>query len=217
MSKKKKHEEFIEDLKNINSNIEVIGKYKTAKDYIDVKCKKCGGEWNPKANNLLNGNGCPYCCPTPRKILIGFNDIWTTNPDVAKLLANPEDGYKYTQYSGVKVDWKCPDCGYIVKNKKIGHVSYYHFSCPRCGDGISYPEKFIISLLNQINIEYEKEKEYYCRVYLIASWKRHEFCHEFKRGKHFGVFKQCRGLLMVFVKLDASDFLQEEFLPEIFL
>src|SRR3989344_488434 len=63
----------------------------------------------------------------------------------------------------------------------------------------------------------EKEKEYYCRVYLIASWKRHEFCHEFKRGKHFGVFKQCRGLLMVFVKLDASDFLQEEFLPEIFL
>ena len=160
MSKKKKHEEFVEDLKNINSNIEVIGKYKTAKDYIDVKCKKCGGEWNPKANNLLNGNGCPYCCPTPRKILIGFNDIWTTNPDVAKLLANPEDGYKYTQYSGVKVDWKCPDCGYIVKNKKIGHVSYYHFSCPRCGDGISYPEKFIISLLNQINIEYEKEKEF---------------------------------------------------------
>lgn len=47
-----------------------------------------------------------YCCPAPRKILIGFNDMWATNLDVAKLLANPEDGYKYTQYSNKKVNWK---------------------------------------------------------------------------------------------------------------
>ncbi len=160
LGKRKTHEEFVEQLYNINPNIEVIGTYTTAKNYIDVKCKVCGGEWSSKANNLLNSKGCPYCCPAPRKILIGFNDMWATNPDVAKLLANPEDGYKYTQYSNKKVNWKCPDCGYIMKNKKICHISYYHFSCLICGDGVSYPEKFITSILNQLNIEYEKEKEF---------------------------------------------------------
>lgn len=160
MGKRKTHEEFCRDLYIINPDIEVKGIYTTAQDYIDVKCKKCGGEWSSKANNLLNGRGCPYCCPTPRKILIGFNDMWTTNPDLAKLLANPEDGYKYTQMSNKKVDWRCPDCGNIMKNKKISHISYYNFSCSACGDGVSYPEKFITSILNQINIEYEKEKEF---------------------------------------------------------
>lgn len=34
------------NLYNINPNIEVIGTYTTAKkNYIDVKCKVCGGEW----------------------------------------------------------------------------------------------------------------------------------------------------------------------------
>lgn len=85
--------------------------------------------------------------------------MWTTNPDIAKLLNNPEDGYNYTQYSNEKVNWKCPDCGNIV-NKKICHVAYYKFSCSICGDGISYPEKFLISALNQLDSKYEKEKEF---------------------------------------------------------
>ena len=41
----------------------------------------------------------------------GINDLWTTCPEVAQLLLNPEDGYKLTKSSGKHVDFKCPNCG----------------------------------------------------------------------------------------------------------
>ncbi|MDD3383940.1 MAG: hypothetical protein PHX46_03940 [Bacilli bacterium] len=170
MGKRKTHEKFIEEMNIINPNIEIKGIYTTAQDYIDVKCKKCGGEWSPIANSLLRGNGCPYCCPAPRKILIGFNDMWTTNPELAKLLANPEDGYKYTQKSNKKVDWKCPNCGYIIKNKCINDISNRGLSCNICSDGISYAEKFMASLFNQINVYFEKEK-----IFQWSSNRRYDF------------------------------------------
>lgn len=79
--------------------------------------------------------------------------MWTTNPELAKLLANPEDGYKYTHGSTKKVDWKCPECGEILKGKSISNISKRGLSCPQCSDGISYPEKIMLELLNEFKIQ----------------------------------------------------------------
>lgn len=57
-------------------------------------CSK-GHEWLTKPALISRGTGCPYC--SNRKILIGYNDIATTSPDIFQFLANPEDGYKYTR------------------------------------------------------------------------------------------------------------------------
>ena len=57
----KAHEQFIQELFDINSNIEVIGKYDGAKSNIEVKCLKCGHMWCPVASSLLCGYGCPCC------------------------------------------------------------------------------------------------------------------------------------------------------------
>lgn len=57
----KSHEQFIQELVDINSNIEVIGKYDGAKSNIEVKCLKCGHIWSPVASSLLCGYGCPCC------------------------------------------------------------------------------------------------------------------------------------------------------------
>lgn len=35
---------------------------------------------------------CPVCSGI--QVCVGLNDIWTTNPDLGNLLANPEDGFK---------------------------------------------------------------------------------------------------------------------------
>ena len=150
MSKKKTHEEFLKEINKVNTNIKIIWQYKTARDTIKVKCLNCTGEWEPTADSLLHKHGCPYCCHTPKKILIGFNDMWTTNQKLAELLANKEDGYKYTQYSNKKVDWKCKDCGNIIRNKTISDISLKGFICPKCGDGVSYPEKFMFNSLKQL-------------------------------------------------------------------
>ena len=175
--KYKTHEEFSEEVKIINPNIIIIGQYKTAIETIKVKCLKCTGEWEPIASSLSQGSGCPYC--TNQKILIGFNDMWTTNPNLAKLLDNIEDGYKYTQKSHKRLDWKCPDCGEIIKNKKISDINRNGLSCSKCSDGKSYPNKFMFNVLDQLKnlktIEnFETEKTF--------DWFRYEFKGKLRKG-----------------------------------
>ena len=96
--------------------------------------------------NLQNGKGCNTCYG--KKILIGYNDLWTTHPYIAKYLKYPERGYKITYGSGESEIFVCPDCGY----EKEYRINYMHngFSCPRCGDGLSYPNKFTFNLLEQL-------------------------------------------------------------------
>lgn len=98
-------------------------------------------------NQVLRGEGCGVCHGL--QICVGYNDIATTNPDIASLFANQNETTLYTQWSGCKVDFKCPNCGYIV-NKRIREVSRRGFSCPICGDGYSYPNKFMYNCLLQI-------------------------------------------------------------------
>ena len=57
----KSHEQFVKELSDINSNIEIIGKYNGSKNNIEVKCLKCGHIWSPIASSLLCGYGCPCC------------------------------------------------------------------------------------------------------------------------------------------------------------
>jgi DNA-directed RNA polymerase subunit RPC12/RpoP len=115
------------------------------------KCLICGNEDIINEYNLINNhNGCNVCCSASKKMLVGYNDIWTTNFNLAKLLLNPNDGYKYTQNSHNKVDWKCFNCGNIIKNKKISMIYEQGLSCPKCSDKLPYPEKFVFNFLQQL-------------------------------------------------------------------
>lgn len=116
------------------------------------QCLKCGNIDDILEGSLNRHVGCNVC--SNQKVLVGYNDMWTTNPNLAKLLENPEDGYKYMQNSTKRVDWKCPNCGNIIKNKKIGAINHYGLSCSKCGDGISYPEKFMFNILEQLEIDF---------------------------------------------------------------
>lgn len=113
---------------------------------------KIGHVWKAVISSRhRGGHGCPYCTHNP-KLLVGFSDMWTTNPKLASMLANPDDGYKYTDGSDHKVDWKCPDCYYIIQGKPISFSKHSGVSCPRCSDGVSYPEKLMIALLKELGI-----------------------------------------------------------------
>ena len=46
------------------------------------KCHKCGGNWKASANTRSTGCGCPYCAG--KKVLVGYNDLATKNPELAK-------------------------------------------------------------------------------------------------------------------------------------
>ena len=162
--------------------------------YYKYKCLKCGYECGEHYKNgiyqkeywileehLLKGSGCACCCNSSKITVPKINDMWTTNPEQAKLLADPQDGYKYTQCSHIKVDWKCPDCGNIIKNKSIDNTNRYGLSCPKCGDGISYPEKIMYSVLKELNIKFKYQYS--------PKWCKYEYKNKLKRGKYDFYFK----------------------------
>jgi len=119
---------------------------------------ECGHEWESIISNRNKGSGCPYCAGV--SILKGFNDMWTTNSELAMKLANPQDGYKYGENSNASVNWICPDCNHIIKNKKISEVNSQRLSCPKCGQGKSYPERIIYCLLLELELDFELEKTF---------------------------------------------------------
>ena len=72
------------------------------------KCSK-GHEWEATIINRNKGTGCPYCAS--QKILRGYNDLQTVNPDLAKEW-NYNKNFGLTPMdvmpnSGKKVWWKC--------------------------------------------------------------------------------------------------------------
>ena len=98
----------------------------------------CGHEWETYISHRTGKRmgGCPYC--SNKRLLIGFNDMWSTNPDLAKLLLKSEDGRRYMQSSSKLVDWRCPDCRNIIKGKSPHKVNARGLSCVKCSDGISF-------------------------------------------------------------------------------
>lgn len=160
MEQKRTQDEFIKQVESLNKGFTVVGQYIGARVPVDIRCSN-EHIWSVRPTNLFSHNsGCPYCAN--KAVLIGYNDMWTTAPTIAKLLVNPEDGYKYTKCSGKKVYFKCPDCG-DVSYKAISRVYTDGLVCQKCSDGISYPNKFARAFLSQLpvqNVMYEYSPEW---------------------------------------------------------
>lgn len=58
---KRTHKQFVDSLKDLNPDIDVIGTYTKSSERVFVRCKKCGHEWSPVAAELSRGRGCPRC------------------------------------------------------------------------------------------------------------------------------------------------------------
>lgn len=81
------HEEFVECMRIINPDIEVIGEYTTARNKVEVKCLKHDYTWSVYSSNLKRGQGCPICKSekmSARAISIdGFiSKLSDINPDI---------------------------------------------------------------------------------------------------------------------------------------
>ena len=125
------------------------------------KCIKCGNitqrkEVNIRTSERKGKSGCVVC--NGKRVMQGYNDIATTDPWMIKFFVNEEETKQYTARTKTKVRVKCPICGREKKEKvSIESIRRYgKISCP-CRDGMSYPEKFMYSCLEQLNLDFEKE------------------------------------------------------------
>ena len=91
------------------------------------KCNS-GHQWNAKVATRSNGHGCPICIN--QQVLVGYNDLATTNPDLAKE-ADGWDPTTVTVKSGMVHSWKC-NSGHQWKTN-VATRSNGH-GCPICSN-----------------------------------------------------------------------------------
>jgi hypothetical protein len=84
------------------------------------------------------------------------NSLGNNYPYLIKYLVNKEDAYNYAKWSSKEIPMKCPNCGY-EKEWSNNRLLYQGFCCPRCSDGVSYPQKILFSVLDQLNYDFKTE------------------------------------------------------------
>lgn len=124
--------------------------------YYKYKCLTCGYLGKKKKTVLENKNDkCP-CCHGDICVP-GINDVATVDPWMIKFFQNGiVDARQYTSGSKKMIYPICPDCK-SVRNKPISIKTIHSHGgiyCPCNTSGYSYPEKFIYSFLQQLNVNF---------------------------------------------------------------
>lgn len=118
------------------------------------ECLIDGFEFELPETRIIFGLGCPIC--GNRKLIPGIRTLYDQHPEILKYLVNPEEAKEITPSSNKYVLCKCPECGH-EKKIMVSNLVQHGFSCPICSDGVSYPNKFVREVLNQLNVDYEPE------------------------------------------------------------
>ena len=137
-----------------HDSIRKSGYVEKVKKY-NLHCNICNADVSLTQGQIDKGTRCPCC--TNRQVVPGINDIPTTDAWMIPYFQGGYDEAKlYTSGSGQKIFPRCPDCG------RISDIATYIYNIHRqksitciCKDSISYPEKFIYSVLLQLNEPFE--------------------------------------------------------------
>lgn len=109
-------------------------------------------EWQATITGRTAGSGCPYC--SNKKILKGFNDLATTNPELVDEW-DFEKNKDFSPYaigygSSKKVWWKC-EYGHEWITSVANRTGVHSTGCPYCsGAGSSMPEQGIAYYLDKV-------------------------------------------------------------------
>lgn len=111
---------------------------------IEFRCPKFGHTYFAQPFNRTNSKNptaCPIC--DGKKVLVGFNDLGTTQPDVAKLCTDPDDALTHTALSNKKISFTCPDghtwTAPIARVVSQSAKSPY-YGCPYCSGRKAIPD-----------------------------------------------------------------------------
>ena len=154
--------------------------YNYFQKWYKYKCNKCGYSdgWIEESKLLTIKRGCSCC--KGNTVIKGINDVATTHPYLVKYFVNIEDAYTHTYGSTDKTLVKCPDCGF-EKEIRISSLYKYGFSCNKCSDGISYPEKIMCNLLDELLIN-NKQSESFITQFSKTNAK---WCNKYRYDFYF--------------------------------
>lgn len=132
---------------------------------------KCSNnhEWEVSVYHRTKGNGCPIC--SNKRLLIGYNDLLTNNPNVASEFHPTLNGNLKPQdlifSTSRKVWWKCNKCGNEWQTAVRHRTLDKKTGCPKCALAIRAKNKSISNLKSKGGIknnvlinEWDYEKNY---------------------------------------------------------
>lgn len=104
---------------------------------------KCGHDYEQSIVNRVNGGNCPYC--SHQKLLVGFNDFATTNPEILGEWDYEKNDVLPSEIgvgSHKKIWWKCP-FGHSYQSYPSNRCGSTHSGCPICAqeNHTSFPEQ----------------------------------------------------------------------------
>lgn len=113
---------------------------------------KCGHEFEQSIIDMVKGGGCPYC--SHQKLLPGFNDFASTNPNLLSewdYEANSVLPTEILSNSHYKAWWKCP-FGHTYQAWMSNRCGKSHTGCPICDkeNHTSFPEQALFFYLKQV-------------------------------------------------------------------
>ena len=117
------HPELATEADGWNPTVVVAGSNKS----FQWKCK-LGHVWKSTINNRKQGKSCPYC--TGRRVLVGFNDLATTHPDLAAQ-ATGWDPTTVSAGSRRRLRWQCA-VGHIWGAEIANRTKKDQTGCPSC-------------------------------------------------------------------------------------
>lgn len=134
-------------------------KYERSCLKVKIKCNTCGKSFIQKANNHLNGQGCPYC----KSKISSKRQMKAPANFLAEVKAIFGDKYDYTaaEYKGAKTKIKifCNKCQRFFYKTPDKHL-YARQGCPYCGKNSSHGENEVAEWLIQNNIHFIQQKRF---------------------------------------------------------
>lgn len=146
MARRKTHKEFLLELKTINKNIKLLGKYVHSKQKIKCKCMIDGYIWEAYPTHLLRGHGCPKCAGNIKKTHKEFvKELNSINENIEIMSRYKNDG--------VKVLCRCKIDNHEWEATPNNLLRGY--GCPKCGE------------LRRINLRTKKHSEFIKELKLV--------------------------------------------------
>ncbi len=140
MGKKLTNEEFIQRIKNVNPNIEIMETYINSHTKILCRCKIDNYEWRSLPIHLLRGHGCPKCAKRPKKNTEYFiSEMKIKNPNIQILGEYINDSIKILCKCLIdEYEWSATPSSLLQKH-----------GCPKCAKNIkNTTENFKLKMLD---------------------------------------------------------------------
>lgn len=133
MPRARTNEEFYDEVRIINPNIEISGFYKNVSSKFSCKCKICGYEWSSTARNLLKNKMCLNCF---------HNNKAFKYPEIShdEFCIRLKDAYPSLLVTGTykpsasHISCTCNDCGYHSR-VRVQMLLESTYECPICKHG----------------------------------------------------------------------------------